>query len=168
MSAAHSSDVPVLLVDDEKQCLQTVEFVLRSSGIKKVDTCSDSRDVLAFMEKTKYGAIVLDISMPHISGIELLENIIAEYSDIPVIMATAINEIETVIDCMKNGEVQLVINTPLGKESHFDERIIGETAYRMGLPLITTFSAAEAAVNAIAVIKVKPLQPVKLQELKSK
>jgi carbamoyl-phosphate synthase large subunit len=69
------------------------------------------------------------------------------------------------VDCMKNQEVQLVINTPLGQESHFDERVIGETAYRMGLPLITTLSAAEAAVGAISAIKDKPLQPLCLQEL---
>jgi carbamoyl-phosphate synthase large subunit len=69
------------------------------------------------------------------------------------------------VDQMKNGAVQLVINTPLGQESHFDERIIGETAYRMGLPLITTLSAASAAVDAIAAIKDRPLQPLKLQEL---
>jgi carbamoyl-phosphate synthase large subunit len=67
------------------------------------------------------------------------------------------------VDRMKNEEVQLVINTPLGQESYFDERVIGETAYRMGLPLITTLSAAEAAVDAIAAIKDKPLQPLKLQ-----
>ncbi len=69
------------------------------------------------------------------------------------------------VDRIKSGDVQLVINTPLGRESHFDERVIGETAYRMGLPLITTLSAAAAAVDAIAAIKDKPLQPLKLQEL---
>jgi len=70
-----------------------------------------------------------------------------------------------IVDKMKNGEVQLMINTPLGRESYFDERIAGETAYRMGLPLITTFSAAEAAIGAIEAIGLKPLKPIKLQEL---
>jgi len=70
-----------------------------------------------------------------------------------------------IVDKMKNGEVQLLINTPLGRESYFDERIVGETAYRMGLPLLTTFSAAEAAIGAIEAIGLKPLKPVKLQEL---
>ena len=71
-----------------------------------------------------------------------------------------------VIDLMKNGEIHLLINTPLGKESYYDERIVGETAYRMGLPLITTLSAAEAALGAIEAIGQKPLQPLKLQELR--
>jgi len=71
----------------------------------------------------------------------------------------------TVVDKMKNGEVSLLINTPLGKESHFDERIVGETAYRMGLPLITTLSAAEAVLGAIEAIGTRPLQPIRLQTM---
>jgi carbamoyl-phosphate synthase large subunit len=70
-----------------------------------------------------------------------------------------------VVDRMKNGEIHLLITTPLGRESYYDERIVGETAYRMGLPLITTLSAAEASLGAIQAIGRKPLQPVKLQEL---
>jgi len=70
-----------------------------------------------------------------------------------------------IIDHMKNGTVQLIINTPLGRESYFDERIVGETAYRMGLPLITTLSAAHAVLGAISAIGNQPLKPVNLQEL---
>ncbi len=70
-----------------------------------------------------------------------------------------------IVDRMKNGEVKLLINTPLGRKSYFDEQIVGETAYRLGLPLITTFSAVHAALGAIKAIGKRPLQPVKLQEL---
>ena len=72
-----------------------------------------------------------------------------------------------IVDRMKNGEVQLLINTPLGRESYFDEKIVGETAYRMGLPLFTTLSASEAAVEAISSIGDKPLKPFKLQDVKT-
>ena len=70
-----------------------------------------------------------------------------------------------IIDRMKNGEVQLLINTPLGRESYIDEKIVVETAYRMGLPLITTLSAARACLGALASIGRNPLQPVRLQDL---
>jgi hypothetical protein len=59
----------------------------------------------------------------------------------------------------------MLIHTPLGKESYYDEKIVGETAYRMGLPYITTLSAANTALEAIKNINVKPLIPVKLQDL---
>ena len=42
---------------------------------------------------------------------------------------------------------------------------MGETAYRMGLPLITTLSAAEAALDAIEAIGRRPLSPIKLQDI---
>ncbi|MDP8206394.1 MAG: carbamoyl-phosphate synthase large subunit [Candidatus Electryonea clarkiae] len=70
-----------------------------------------------------------------------------------------------IVDLMKNGEIQMLINTPFGRESFYDERIVGETAYRMGLPLITTLSAAEAALGAIEAIGKNPLNPLKLQKL---
>jgi carbamoyl-phosphate synthase large subunit len=70
-----------------------------------------------------------------------------------------------VVDRMKSGELQLLINTPLGKESHFDERVVGETAYRLGLPIITTLSAAEACLGAVEAVGKRPLRPVCLQEL---
>jgi carbamoyl-phosphate synthase large subunit len=70
-----------------------------------------------------------------------------------------------IVDRMKNGEIHLLLTTPLGRESYYDERIVGETAYRMGLPLITTLSAAEASIGAIEAIGRRPLQPIKLQEL---
>jgi carbamoyl-phosphate synthase large subunit len=69
-----------------------------------------------------------------------------------------------VVDRMKNGDITFIINTPLGRESHYDERIIGETAYRLGIPIMTTLSAAEAAVGAIRRIGESPLKPVTLQE----
>jgi len=70
-----------------------------------------------------------------------------------------------IVDRMVNGEIKLLINTPLGEESYYDERIVGQTAYRTGAALITTLSAARAAVGAVKRIGKTPLQPLKLQEL---
>jgi carbamoyl-phosphate synthase large subunit len=72
-----------------------------------------------------------------------------------------------IADRMKDGNVRLLINTPLGRASYYDERIVGELAYRMNLPLITTLSAAEAALGAIERIGREDLQPIALQEVSS-
>ncbi len=52
-------------------------------------------------------------------------------------------------DAMINGEVHLVINTPIGKSSQIDDSLIRMTAIRMKIPYVTTIAAAEAAVNGI-------------------
>jgi len=53
------------------------------------------------------------------------------------------------LDCLKNGEIQLVINTPIGKASAVDDSYIRKNAIRYGIPYITTLAAAEAAANGI-------------------
>jgi len=54
-----------------------------------------------------------------------------------------------VVDSIKNGDIQLVINTPMGAQSRFDEYEIGRTAIRYKIPTITTISGAQAAVRGI-------------------
>ena len=53
------------------------------------------------------------------------------------------------VDRMEAGEIQLVINTPLGGEAHRDEAAIRAAALRLGIPCLTTLSASAAAVEGI-------------------
>jgi carbamoyl-phosphate synthase large subunit len=54
-----------------------------------------------------------------------------------------------VVDYIKNGEIALIVNTPLGKSSFFDERAIRRAALMYKVPCVTTLSGAAAAVQAI-------------------
>jgi carbamoyl-phosphate synthase large subunit len=54
-----------------------------------------------------------------------------------------------VVDHIKNGEISLIVNTPLGKASFFDETAIRRAALVYGIPCVTTLSGAAAAVQAI-------------------
>jgi DNA-binding NtrC family response regulator len=105
---------PVLLVDDEGQFLQSAHFSLKTSGISNVEKCDDSRSVLEILTKKKVSAILLDILMPHFTGKELLPQITINYPDIPVIMLTALNEIETAVECMKSGAFDYLVK-PIDK-----------------------------------------------------
>jgi len=58
-----------------------------------------------------------------------------------------------VTDCIKNGDVQLVINTPLGKSSKDDDSSIRKTTIGYRLPYVTTIAAALSAVQGIAAFK---------------
>src|SRR5262249_35076472 len=67
-------------------------------------------------------------------------------------------------DAMINREIQIVINTPFGKVSHFDESAIRRTAIRYGIPCITTLAGAEAAVEGIKALRKGPLSVRALQD----
>jgi len=69
-----------------------------------------------------------------------------------------------VVDGIKNGGIQLVINTPLGKQSRYDEEAIGRTCIQKGIMAITTLSAAEAAVRGIRTLQRRGLQVRSLQD----
>ncbi len=55
-----------------------------------------------------------------------------------------------IADYIKRGEVALVINTPLGKTSHYDEKAIRKSALQYNVPTVTTMTGAEALIEAIA------------------
>ncbi len=69
------------------------------------------------------------------------------------------------VDLMKNGEIHLVINTPLGKASFFDEKALRTTATQQGIPLITTLSGGHAMVEAIRALRRGALTVKSLQEV---
>ena len=67
-------------------------------------------------------------------------------------------------DELLNRRIALVINTPLGRESFFDDRTVRSAAMLQGVPCITTLTGAAAAVSAIASLKTEGLVVKSLQE----
>jgi carbamoyl-phosphate synthase large subunit len=55
-----------------------------------------------------------------------------------------------IVDHIKRGDISLVINTPLGRVSHYDEQAIRRAALQYGVPCVTTMTGAQALVEAIA------------------
>ncbi|HEY0429230.1 MAG TPA: carbamoyl-phosphate synthase large subunit [Pyrinomonadaceae bacterium] len=58
-----------------------------------------------------------------------------------------------IADLIKQGEISLIINTPLGKTSHYDEQAIRKAALQFNVPCVTTITGAEALIEAIATKK---------------
>ena len=69
-----------------------------------------------------------------------------------------------VVDRIKNGDINVVVNTPLGFESRFDEYAIGWAAVQYKIPFITTLSAASSFAEGIAMIKKGKSEVRSLQE----
>ena len=109
MTQLNSPKRQVLLVDDEERILTTSRLCLQSSGIDDVQTLSDSSKVMQCLEGGQVAVIVLDLHMPQPSGVELLPRIIHDHPQIPVIIVTADDEIETVVDCVKMGACDYLV-----------------------------------------------------------
>jgi carbamoyl-phosphate synthase large subunit len=71
-----------------------------------------------------------------------------------------------IVDHIKNGKIQLMINTPMGKKGVLDERAMRLAGLRYGVPCITTMEAAEAVLEALRSIRAKELKVIKLQEIR--
>jgi carbamoyl-phosphate synthase large subunit len=70
-----------------------------------------------------------------------------------------------IVDLIKTGKVNLVINTPLGRESFYDEKSIRRAAIRYNVPCITTLSAAIAAARGIRAMAGHTVEVAALQDL---
>jgi DNA-binding NtrC family response regulator len=95
----------ILLVDDEPKTLLSFSTLLKTHGLRSVSVIDDSRNVVPFLEKSSQpvSLIILDLSMPFIPGQDLLVEIQDKFVDIPVIVMTATNDIDTAVSCMRNG-----------------------------------------------------------------
>jgi carbamoyl-phosphate synthase large subunit len=69
-----------------------------------------------------------------------------------------------VVDLIKSGKIDLIINTPLGRQSRYDEKAIRRAATQHALPCITTLSGAAAVVNAVRALQREKLTVRSLQE----
>jgi carbamoyl-phosphate synthase large subunit len=69
-----------------------------------------------------------------------------------------------IVDLIKSGKVDLVLNTPLGKDSFFDERAIRRAAMQHGVPCITTLSGGAAVASGIAALQQNKVDVLSLQE----
>ena len=70
-----------------------------------------------------------------------------------------------IVDHLINRDIDLVVNTPLGRESHEDDASIRQMALKYDIPCITTLSGAMAAVEGIAAWKAGGLDVASLQQL---
>ena len=93
----------------------------------------------------------------------------AEYlsaQGVPVEMVYKVNEGRpNCVDLIKSGKIDIIFNTPLGRESFYDDGAIRKGATLHGVLVVTTLTAAAATVQAIQALRDEPLEVVSLQEI---
>ncbi|MFQ6539712.1 MULTISPECIES: carbamoyl-phosphate synthase large subunit [Aphanothece] len=68
-------------------------------------------------------------------------------------------------DAIRSGRIQLVINTPIGRQAAFDDTYLRRAALDYAVPTLTTLAGARAAVEAITALQQQPLQITALQDI---
>ncbi len=101
--------LPILLVDDEPALLRAVGIELRGAGFERVVALDDGRSVLPLLEERAIGVVVLDLTMPHLAGQELLRQIRQAHPEIPVIVMTGRSELHTAVQCMRDGAIDYLV-----------------------------------------------------------
>ncbi|MBE9059710.1 sigma-54 dependent transcriptional regulator [cf. Phormidesmis sp. LEGE 11477] len=94
----------ILVADDEKSIRLTISQALSSQGYK-VSTAVDGSTALEQLKETPADLLLLDIQMPGMDGIEVLQKAIAQQPSLKVIMVSAHGSVDNAVDAMKLGAV---------------------------------------------------------------
>lgn len=111
MTAARHLAEPVLLIDDEEAWLRSFSMTLRAAGISNIHTCADSREGTARALELSAALVILDLTMPHLSGMEVLAQLAEACPDVPVVMLTGVNDVGSAVACMREGAFDYYVKT---------------------------------------------------------
>lgn len=98
----------VLIVDDEPLVREMITRKLEEEGLICADAAS-GEEALQKLQSGDFDVVLLDIRMPHKSGLETLAEIRIAYPDIAVIIVTVVADIEIAIESMKGGAYDFII-----------------------------------------------------------
>jgi EAL domain-containing protein (putative c-di-GMP-specific phosphodiesterase class I) len=98
----------IVLVDDEPEALRAFQRTLRGAGYQ-VEAFGDAREAVKRVSAGGVHVVVSDISMPEMSGVELLRTIRAHDADLPVVLVTGLPAIESATDAVEYGAFKYIV-----------------------------------------------------------
>jgi len=101
----------ILIIDDEKSIRKTLGEILSYEGYK-IDEASDGEEGLKKFKEKTYDAVLCDIKMPKIDGLDFLEKSRELNSDVPIIMISGHGTIETAVEAVKKGAFDYISKPP--------------------------------------------------------
>ena len=113
-SSSPSGSSPIFIVDDDTSVLFAAATVLRSAGFGAIEMISDGRELLPLLTTLHASgggaaAVILDLTMPYVSGIQLLTDIVLGFPEVPVLVMTATDDVQTAVACMKEGATDFLV-----------------------------------------------------------
>ncbi len=106
---------PVLVVDDDEGLLLSIKATLVSSGMPEPALVSDSRRVMDLVHKHDFQLVLLDLMMPHLTGMEVLRKIKETSPDVECVIVSAIDDVASAVQAMSLGASDYLVK-PLNSE----------------------------------------------------
>ncbi|OHB75486.1 MAG: response regulator receiver protein [Planctomycetes bacterium RBG_16_55_9] len=97
----------ILIVDDEKNIRMTIRQSLADMNVQ-TDTAVNGEEALSKLKDADFGLVLLDLRMPGMDGMEVLEKLRKDRPDIRVVIITAHGTIDSAVDAMKLGAVDFI------------------------------------------------------------
>lgn len=151
------SQAKILVVDDDKNIRRTVSMALESSD-HFVHTAFDGKDAMVQLGNDKYDLIITDLKMPGMNGMELLQEAIAKYPEIKIVLISAHGTVDNAVEAMKLGAVDFLQKPFTPKElTNLVLNVLAtestESAYKSSLNSAKNFARKRDFDNAIAQAK---------------
>jgi len=125
----HTVGATVLIVDDDASARRLLQVRLRALGCEPI-TAADGKEALEALRRDLPAAMLLDLEMPRMGGLELLRELRRGGIDIPTIVITAHGSIETAVEAMKEGAYDFL---PKPFDPHHLEIVLQKTLERRHL-----------------------------------
>src|SRR4030042_7044081 len=101
----------ILVIDDEKSIRSTLKDILEHEGFT-IELASNGPEALELFSKSQFDAVLCDIKMPGMDGIEVLEKLQEIAHDVPVIMISGHGTIDTAVEAIKKGAFDFIEKPP--------------------------------------------------------
>lgn len=115
MESIPEHNTQVLVVDDDSGLLLSIKASIVSLGMPEPALISDPRLVINLLRKRHFSVVLLDLMMPHISGMDVLQQIKKEFPETICVIVTAVDEVQSTVEAMRKGAYDYLVK-PLNTE----------------------------------------------------
>lgn len=166
---SHDDHLRVLLVEDSPSNALVYRSYLEDRY--EVDIAHTGRDALAYLSKHQYQALITDVHLPDMTGLDILDHVQSEMPDLPVVVITAHGSVDMVVDAMQRGASDFITKpfdrarldvtlANIFKKQHlkdvvaeYEKSFLREQFYRMigsSLPMQSVYRIVESSAKSRA------------------
>ncbi|MCD6271784.1 MAG: sigma-54-dependent Fis family transcriptional regulator [Deltaproteobacteria bacterium] len=115
MESIPDNNPQLLVVDDDPGILLSIKASIVSLGMPEPALLSDSRLVIDLLGKHPFPVVLLDLMMPHLSGMDLLQQIKKEFPETACVIVTSVDDVSSTVEAMQKGAYDYLVK-PLNIE----------------------------------------------------